>query len=266
MGYIVNQYNKDRNINDFEFMTPFNGGNAVRIKESIDIGVISAHTVDPFENEAVELLQAVEPGKYYYFHSQIKRLDNSDQTFYLYLVNKNENDVSSQTQFLKMITIQKGNGWVDLEFIFTPYKSFNHILFQLERTAIDYEESTCRYPIIIYQELSEINNLLTTLESQSLYKIGIQSRPGFLMCINGEEIRTGRSGIYELKNGFISVNFFSAVAAANPTKDVESAIKGLTSMVADKNTIQSQCLFSSNVERIIDNFSLDYIYEQGGTV
>ena len=34
-----------------------------------------------------------------------------------------------------------------------------------------------------------------------LKKIGIQARPSFLMCINKQEIRIGRSGIFEVNNG-----------------------------------------------------------------
>jgi hypothetical protein len=35
------------------------------------------------------------------------------------------------------------------------------------------------------------------IPQNTLQKIGVQSEPGLLMCINGEEIHVGQSGIYE---------------------------------------------------------------------
>ena len=36
-----------------------------------------------------------------------------------------------------------------------------------------------------------------------LKQIGVQGPPGTLMCIEGEQIRIGRSGIYEINNGVV---------------------------------------------------------------
>ena len=51
------------------------------------------------------------------------------------------------------------------DILIVPSKKLNKairdtILFKLQRSVVDYDTSTCRYPTIIYQELSEINNLL----------------------------------------------------------------------------------------------------------
>ena len=78
------------------------------------------------------------------------------------------------------------------------------------------------------------------------------------MCINGEEIRTGRSGIYELKDGFITITLFSAIAAAEDPVELDAAKKGPVSTKESNNCI---CLFDKNKTRVIDNFSLDYVYE-----
>ena len=56
-----------------------------------------------------------------------------------------------------------------------------------------------------------------------------------LMCINGEQIRIGPSGIYEIKNGYI-VNFIGVVV---------------------KNSTNS-----STGELEQDNFIIDYQYEE----
>jgi hypothetical protein len=103
-------------------------------------------------------------------------------------------------------------------------------------------------------------------------KMGIQSRPGLMMAINGEEIRIGRSGIYEIKNGTILVNNFSVVAGATETTSA------LTDTIADINArynaatteeqlanIQSVCLFNTTnypKSRTIDSFTLDFLYRK----
>ncbi|MBQ8206354.1 MAG: hypothetical protein IJZ77_02735 [Bacilli bacterium] len=259
MGYIVNQYNKDENT---EFMTALTGGTPVRVKEQADMGIMSSQSINPFVNEGVYMEESLMASSNYYFHGKIKRTSDI-QIFYIYLINKDDVSLEANQQYLKTITVQSGTGWSDVEFMFTPLINFNTILFKLQRTAIDYNPDTCRYPTIIYQELSLIKNLLVNLNVESLYKIGVQSRPGFLMCINGEEIRTGKSGIYELRNGFIKVTFFSAVSAADETAELKNLMETLPDGSSSK--IESVCLFSSNVARIIDNFSLDYVYE-GGTI
>lgn len=263
MSFIVNQYNKGNNVDSSVFMTPLVGGRAIRIREHADMGIMSAQSISPFLNEGLYMKESFVTETNYYFHAKIKRMEESVQTFYIYLVNKDDASLEASEQYLKTITVQSGTGWADIDFIFSPLMAFDTILFKLQREAIDYSTSSCRYPTIIYQELSIINNLITTLGLKSLYKIGVQSRPGFLMCINGEEIRTGRSGIYELKNGFILITFFSAVAPAEITKEVENLMNSLPQ--GNKDEITSQCAFAVNIKRPIDNFSLDYVYE-GGTV
>ncbi len=49
---------------------------------------------------------------------------------------------------------------------------------------------------------SYVNNGIKINVPETLTKIGIQGPPGLLMCINGEAIRIGPSGIYEINNGY----------------------------------------------------------------
>ena len=262
MGYIVSQYNKSDTTDNSIFMTALGGGKAIRIKEQSDSGVMGSVYMNPFLNEAVYFPKSsLEASKYYYFHGKVKR-SNEEQIFYIYLMDKDNTNVDANQQFIKTITVQSGTGWSDIEFMFSPFEAFNTIVFKLQRTAIDYDQDTCRYPTIIYQELSLINSLTTILNIDKFYKIGVQSRPGFLMCINGEEIRIGKTGIYELKNGFVAIEFFSAIAAAKDPEWLEDTLNGLAESTSEN--INSQCYFdAANADRDISNFSLDYIYEGG---
>ena len=267
MGYIVNQYNKNDNEDVSKFMSFILEGEPIRIPEQSDNGIIGMKVSNPFFNEGIMLKSNVsfEASKNYYFHSKIRRM-NETQVFHIYLANVTKTDnntilLAGEQQFLKTITVQGGTDtdWVDMELIFAPFINFNTIMFKLQRSIVDYNLDTCRYPTIIYQELSIINNLLSSFSNvQSLYKLGVQSRPGFLMCINGEEIRTGRSGIYELKDGFIMINFFSAVAAAEDPVELKDELTKLPSTLNNSSCV---CLFDKNKTRTIDNFSLDYVYK-----
>lgn len=288
MSYVLNQFNqaglKEVDVSSATsqtYMTVLNGGTAKRKKNASDSGV-SGSSLDPFHDECLQLNYSLTPGVNYYFHTKIKRL-NSNQTFYVYLVNYNESQSSTaRTQYLKTITVQGGteSEWVDFEMLFTPIISFDTILFQLQRTIEDYREDT-RYPVIIYEELSRVNNMISSKikNDVELIKIGVQSHPGLMMCLNGEEIHIGRSGIYEVRNGVILVSFLSMLFGAdeningsNPLRNPETGekvtleeylayIASLSPIVSETDT-NSKCIFDNSKIRNIDGFTLDYMYEE----
>jgi hypothetical protein len=95
------------------------------------------------------------------------------------------------------------------------------------------------------------------------------------MCINGEEIHTSRSGVFEIRNGIVPVNFFSVVNAAQEnTSAVDDwktsineqieAIENSSMTVEQKEAayanIQSRCFFGSSKKYAVDSFTLDYMY------
>ena len=199
-------------------------------------------------------------------------------TFSVKLVNYEPTAENNIEQYIKTITVQPGSNdaaWADVELIFTPLSIFDTLLFELERIVDDYKTEV-RYPIIAYVELSEINNVIDDItgKDQELIKIGVQSRPGLTMCINGEEIHIGRSGIYELKNGDIVTNFFSVVnGAVEDTSAVDDYMSDVNQRYAQATTeeereqIKSQCFFNTDTRyypktRTIDSFTLDYVYKE----
>lgn len=50
-----------------------------------------------------------------------------------------------------------------------------------------------------------------------LKQIGVQSAPGLPMCIDGEQVRVGRSGIYEINHG-ITIRFLGFIVQPNDDK------------------------------------------------
>lgn len=284
MAYVLGQYNKNKNVHDDDiFMTLLTSGTPRRRASGGDSGVDGVSNI--FTDECIQV-DTLNTTKNYYFHGKIKRM-TSNQTFYIKLVNYDDPSSAEEhiEQYLKTVTISKGDPdeWVDIEFIFSPLVSFDCILFELQRTVDDYR-TEIRYPLIAYEELSEINNIISSriIDGAKLIKLGVQSRPGLLMCINGEEIRTCRTGIYELKNGIITVSFISVCNAikeggsdmADWINDVNAQVNEIirareageiTPEEAErrKAAINSACFFGVTKQaRSIDSFTLDYMYRE----
>lgn len=279
MAYVVNQLNQPKiDLSDpsatAAYMTLVTEGVAKRRVLS-DTGINSKLV---FYDECLYFENSLTANSVYYFHAKIKRLLTT-QKFYIYLVKYN-NTKDTRTQYLKTIEIQPGgsNDWADFEIIFSPLINFDCILFQLQRAEVDYSGGTTRYPTIVYEELSLINNIINTKIGKAdteLLKIGVQSAPGLIMCINQEEIHVGRSGIYELRNGAISIDFFSVVSAAqenkngsNPLKvngvgvDLEQYLNYVAKKESSSSNMSSECIFSNSKLRDMNPYVLDYIYKE----
>lgn len=274
MAYIVGQYNHNNtSTDDASFITPITSGVVTRYNNSS--GGVTGESLNAFSDECITSLNLVS-SNYYYFKCQIKRM-TMPQTFSIKLINFNNTAVE---QFIKQVTIQGGDReeWVNVDFIFHPLISFDSILFQLQRTSEDYQGGT-RYPKIAYQQLGIINNIISSKISGniSLLKIGVQSHPGLVMCINGEEIHISRTGIFEIKNGIIPINFFSVVNPAkeatsivddwiiNINQQIENIENDPTLTIEQKEAmyraINSKCFFDSTKIYKIDAFTLDYMYD-----
>lgn len=281
MSYIVGQYNHNKDSgDDSSFIDLITAGTADRRQNQSDSGIIGS-SLDPFKDECVRV-GTLSASKYYYFRGQIKRL-KSEQIIYIKLVNYETSVGEAIEQYIKTITIQGGNPdeWVSVEFIFHPVVQFDCILFQLQRTIDDYR-IMARYPKIAYQELGVVKNIVSAKIGTdiNLLKIGVQSHPSLMMCINGEEIRTPRSGIYEIKNGILPINFFSVVNAAieNTTsletwmtsigsqslaieKALEAGTMTVDTAIQKYEAMQSKCFFDTSKTISLDPFTLDYMYE-----
>lgn len=283
MAYVLGQYNKNISVHDDNiFMTLVTTGTADRRTSQGDSGVSGLESM--FEDECVRI-SALSDVRNYYFHGKIKRME-TDQIFYIKLVYYSPSTQEENVeQYIKTVSVSKGDPdeWVDVEFLFTPLLGFDCILFELQRSVSDYRDEI-RYPKIAYEELSIVNNIITSriANGAKLIKIGVQSHPGLLMCINGEEIRTCRTGVYELKNGIMTVGFFSVVAGikeagsemSNWIANVNTQIDEITAEKEAgiitpeqaeemKKEIHSNCFFgSTKAQRVIDSFTLDYMYEE----
>lgn len=260
MSYKIGQYvhNPDSII---EFMT--DKTNTITLKafsdmNSSDNNFSSSVT---FQNAGFLCSENYQAGQSYFVHCEIGAL-STKQTFKIKLSSSGD---KTKTQYIKTIVVQPGevgniNSMVDVNFIFTPIETFDFLVFELERIDDDFTEGGMRIPHILFRELSLINNVLDKVSEtgvKAFEKIGVQAKPGFKMCINHEEIKVGRTGIYEIKNGIIKINFFSAVVAAE---------FGYPSRLDSWREMALQDAYgkvvSQNNPHKVDSFILDYIYKE----
>lgn len=155
----------------------------------------------------------------YYLKFEVAQRIDSPQDFSIVLYNDNlegDNSLSVRT-----LSVKQGNESTIFELIFTPNNNYNKIVFELKRLALDFtlvnpDGKSGRIMDIKILNLYIVNNVMDYLSSTfdgltKLKKIGIQAQPGFLFVLNGEEIRVGRTGIYELYNNNITVSYIGFI-------------------------------------------------------
>lgn len=163
--------------------------------------------------------------KNYYIRFKVYKKANP-QTIKIKLVNTNK--TSDNIQVLKSIVVEGGreSDYSSYEIVISPNNTYNRILFELQRELEDYntinEDGTYGRICNIYiDRLDEVYNVINYLSSlinkSSLLQIGVQSAPGLLMCINGEEIKVGRSGLYEILNGY-KISFIGFIVEPDDNK------------------------------------------------
>lgn len=169
---------------------------------------------------------------------------------------------SSSVNIYQDINIE--NSYAIVEFIVSPNSAYSYLTIVLDRELADFginkntnsgQESGVsqdaldnletlnlgRIVQISSYQIQKLQNLLDNIQAQ---KIGIQGPTGMLMCINGEGIRIGPSGIYEIKNGY-KVNFLGVVRGQS--QDLKGSF-GRDSFIIDYQYNSNQTSDISNDE------------------
>lgn len=145
----------------------------------------------------------------YYLRFGVKQRSDSEQAFYLKI--RNVSETEDNEQLIDEFKVARGTGTVYFEVILSPNATYDQVLWELRRTTLDYnmlnaDDTAGRVINIVDYTYTKLIDVLTTLKStytgmEYLTKIGIQGPPSLLMCINREQIRIGKTGIYEINNG-----------------------------------------------------------------
>lgn len=201
-------------------------------------------------------------GQHYYIKLVIKRkFINSDQNITLRLSNDEGTNESKNYQYIDDFIIFRRdldmdpNEYAVYETIISPNASYSQLNVILAREIIDYYttvnpeggqwdqsdiEGYRGREIEIDSDRTQIYHIKNEISNGPWTKLGIQGPPGMLMCINGEPIRIGPSGIYEIRNGY-KIYFLGFI------------IKSYDEII-DENGNKQICR---------DDFIVDYQYEEG---
>ena len=240
-----------KNIQEF---LNFNSVGTIQIKDKQTKPAGTINSNQNFIDKAITITGNFQPNVHYYIRIAIERkFPKLDQDLTLQLANKE--DLQEITQYIDNFTVfaptyeLDNNDYAFYETIITPNNTYEQLEIILTRSVIDYyasenpetgknweteEEKTAYHgrEININLSLCQIATFYNVL-SFPVNKIGIQGPPGLLMCINGEPIRIGPSGIYQIRNGY-KVDFLGFVR---------------------RNSQQSDGTYG------VDNFIIDYQYE-----
>lgn len=154
----------------------------------------------------------------YYLRFTVKQM-TSVQNFSLQLQNSND------TQTIEDYTVPAGTGSTTFDIVFTPNATYSLIVFVLARTSEDYNiiESGQYGRIMditvnsenIYLMTNIVDTLASTYGLTELTRIGVQGPTGLMMSINGEQIKIGKSSIYELNDVNIKITYLGFVLKKN---------------------------------------------------
>lgn len=151
----------------------------------------------------------------YYLKFEVTQLPEVIQEFSIKL--QSDEVTVDNIQNIRSFVVKQGLETTTFELIFTPNSNYNQIVFELKRMALDFytdngDGTSGRIMKIKILQFDRVINVISSYLAKnfpgmtSLKKIGIQGPPGLLFCIDGEEIRIGRSGIYELYNEDITIS------------------------------------------------------------
>ena len=170
-----------------------------------------------FVDKMITLNTPLVNSKSYYLQVAINKM-SSQQNFSLLLKKSTDNNANQNIEDFYVTSGSSGSE--TFEFIITPNTEYDRIVFYLSRTDTDYQQNNNdntygRKPSIQVLNFGEVVNLLTSpINHSPLLKIGVQGSAGMLMVINGEPIRIGPNGTYEINNGY-KIKTFGAIIKNN---------------------------------------------------
>lgn len=158
----------------------------------------------------------------YYLKFKVQHREDSVQNFTIKL--KNTELETDNVQSVREFTVKLGSSseWDTYEIIFNPNSNYNEIIFELSRLALDFnmdngDSTSGRIMVIEILDFCLVTNVISSYLSNkysgltTLKKIGIQGPPGLIFTLNGEEMKIGRRGIYELYYDGITISYIGFV-------------------------------------------------------
>lgn len=206
MSYNIGQWRRTQRPVD-DYMEKYTAGTHY---QTISSYLTKIDTVT-FNDFAIEMINGNTLSNQYSYHLKFSLGVPDKEPRNQKITIKLKNDNSETVQIIKTVTTSN-------EVLITPIAEFKYIVFELERVAQDYTYNNGngvygRKINVTITSFGLIKNILGVgfmNLNQPLTKIGVQGPKGLVMCINGEEIKIGNSGIYEIDNG-MKIYYFGVV-------------------------------------------------------
>lgn len=160
--------------------------------------------------------------------------ENDTQSISIRLYNSKETDLEKAYQNIENIKVPSSSIKGDFrtyDIVIPPNNVYDEIHLILNRNMTDftvdfmeegYQGRALKVEVLKLEELKNIildSSILVqdAVTEGKLKQIGVQGPPGLQMCIDGEQIRLGRSGLYEINNG-IAISFLSFIVSNDDNK------------------------------------------------
>lgn len=155
----------------------------------------------------------------YFMRIYIKRQAGFEQNITINLRSE-DGSVVQKCKSIKIEALPSGTTNNDSASIYDP-KQWTHYSFMIMPNQNSYSKICFELPEFLAMNgrivkarvnlFNQVTNLIKTKiqakhNVDRLVKIGVQSRPGTIICVNGEEIRIGRTGFYEI-NSSIEITY-----------------------------------------------------------
>ena len=217
MAYNIGQFRRTSNINDYyeDILNDFVIQYFQERLSELTSTVFFENAYYDFSNTGNKMNKQ----NYYYLNFSVKKM-NSIQNFYLKIKNLTQSDddfSDNNEQIIAEFTVPQStveDDWANFEIIIAPNKTYGQLYWDLRRTiSNDYlstsdmqvEGAIGRKMTIVINQFAIIKNIVKNINK--IVKIGVQGPPSLLMCINGEQIRIGKTGIFEINEDNISISF-----------------------------------------------------------
>ena len=134
---------------------------------------------------------------------------------------------NKKEQTVKTYTFSPYTTNATIDFVFTPKTGFSKIVFELVRYEEDFINSESKRKLYFDPSsnvtLSSVNNILTEkiLGCESIFKLGIQGPTDLIACINGEPIRLGQSGMFEVYKEDFNIYSIGFIIDSDSNSDLD---------------------------------------------
>jgi hypothetical protein len=188
MSFKIGQYRKKKSVNYIKLLSYFT--------KTVNNNKIL------FTTDSTNLLNIEK----YYFKIKIAR-KTTKQTIKLILQNQDSTDIQKVATYIVPPATDLINEDV-YETILVPLTSnYSTVVFEASGQTLLTDD--------IDLKIYKIENILDLISIESLVRIGVQAAPGQLFCVNGEGLRVGPSGLYELNHSDIVVDFVGFIPTEN---------------------------------------------------